>query len=198
MSNQSNGVVVTYRQSTDLAVLWKNAIKQYNVHVGDRGRKIDIERGDLVTDIDNVITQVNDDGKKFHLRRSPKTTLDKVRHSIGQNLWIAQSIGNQVAAAASSAFPAAAPIWTVATYAIKACQTTSRDYDKLESLFKETGDFLKTLKILEGEVPDNAAFCERATDVIESIVVVFAIQTNYMNTNRGSTCLGKVFGLGSH
>ena len=34
----------------------------------------------------------------------------------------------------------------------------SADYDRLEDLFAETGSFLKTLRILEGSVPDNVNY----------------------------------------
>ena len=187
MSAQANGtVVVQTKAPSDLATLWRNAFQKYNEKVGENGIKIDINGGDLVTSLSEVENQVQDDAKKFSLHRHSGSKFDKVRAAIRNNLGIAQVIGDQLAKAVSTSFPAASPIWTVATYAIQTCQRMSADYDKLEALFEETGGFLKTLKILEDRVPDNQNCTERVTDIIESIIIVFAIHTKYMNMHRPS------------
>ncbi|KAL9093012.1 MAG: hypothetical protein Q9165_004150 [Trypethelium subeluteriae] len=185
MPTQTNGtIVVQGRPPSDLSDLWRNAFRKYNEKVGEKGAKINVDGGDLVTNLADVVDQIQDDAKKFSLHRHSNDKLDNIRSTICANLGIAQVVGDQLAKAVSTSFPAASPIWTVATYAIQASQRMSADYDKLEALFEETGGFLKTLKILEDRVPDNQDYTNQVTDIIESIIVVFAIHTKYMNMHR--------------
>ncbi|KAF5700269.1 heterokaryon incompatibility protein het-E-1 [Fusarium mundagurra] len=115
---------------TELSRLWRDAFEAYNDTVGEKGLKLDLDGGHLITSLADVAV-----------------------HFIGKNLDYAQRIGDQIASSAAASFPPASAIWTVATYAIKAFQAQSKDYDQLLSLIGEAGSFLKTLQIIEDNFP---------------------------------------------
>ncbi|KAI9681877.1 MAG: hypothetical protein M1822_006954 [Bathelium mastoideum] len=181
---------------TDLADLWRNAIEQYNSHISDEKglKKIEQDWSNMVTSLEDVEKEVRDDAKGFLHKRHSGSRGDGLRASIRKNLGIAQFIGDQVAKAVSTSFPAASPIWTVATFAIQTAQKVSADYDRVQQLFVEMGDFLKTVKILEKRVPDNTSFTQHLTDIMESLLIVFAVHTKYMKQGRALKFLSSIFG----
>ncbi|KAI9704629.1 MAG: hypothetical protein M1820_005377 [Bogoriella megaspora] len=197
MSEQSRGIVISTRKPpTDLANLWINAIEQYNSHISDQKglKKIEHDWSNMVMSLQDVENEVRDNAKSFLHKRHSGSKGDGLRASVRKNLGIAQFIGDQVAKAVSTSFPAASPIWTAATFAIQIAQKVSADYDKVQEMFVEMGDFLKTVKILEDRVPDNASFAQRLTDTMESLLVVFAVHTKYMKQGRALKFLSSIFG----
>ncbi|KAI9684627.1 MAG: hypothetical protein M1820_010873 [Bogoriella megaspora] len=148
----------------------------------------------MVTNLEDVEKEVRDDAKGFSLKRHSGSKTSNLRSAIRKHLGIAQFVGDQLAKAVATSFPAASPIWTVASFAIQTAQKMSADYDKVEQLFVEAGEFLKTLKILEGRVPDNTNYVQRVTDIIESIMVVFAVHTKYMHEHRAVKFLKSLSG----
>ncbi|KAL9097569.1 MAG: hypothetical protein Q9165_000465 [Trypethelium subeluteriae] len=197
MSKQSNGIIFAARRPpTDLAILWRNAIEQYNSHISDEKglKKIEQDWSNMVTSLEDVEKEVRDDATGFLHKRHSGSKSDNLRTCIRKNLGIAQFIGDQVAKAITTSFPAASPIWTVATFAIQIAQKVSADYNRLQQLFEEMGDFLKTVKILEDRVPDNASFTQHLTDIMESLLTVFAVHTKYMKQGRAMKYLSSIFG----
>ncbi|RKK67718.1 hypothetical protein BFJ69_g14243 [Fusarium oxysporum] len=172
------------KEHTELARLWRDAFQAYNDAVGEKGLKLDLNGGHLVTSLADVVGAVDTSKRSFQKWRNNGGNWDKAVHFIGKNLDYAQRIGDQIASSATAAFPPASAIWTVATYAIKACQAQSRDYDQLLSLIGEAGSFLKTLQIIEDNFPDCDCYAECVTDAFTSLMVVFAIQTKYMWEGR--------------
>ncbi|KAH7225265.1 hypothetical protein B0J15DRAFT_577610 [Fusarium solani] len=169
---------------TKPARLWRDAFQAYNDAVGKKGKKLDLDGANLVTSLADVVGSVDTSRKSFEKWRHDGGNWDKARSFIGTNLDYAQRIGDQVAASSSASFPPAGAIWTVATYAIKACQAQSKDYDQLLSLIGEAGSFLKTLQIIENNFPNCDCYAECVTDALASLMVVFAIQTKYMWEGR--------------
>jgi hypothetical protein len=107
-----------------------------------------------------------------------------VRSFIGDSLRFVSVVGDNVVAAASTAFPLAGAIWTVVTFAIKACQAQSEDYDQLLALIGETGNLLKTIKIIETTLPDCESYTKFITEALTAIIGVFAVQTKMMLMKR--------------
>ncbi|KAH7113132.1 hypothetical protein B0J13DRAFT_657304 [Dactylonectria estremocensis] len=181
---------------TELALLWKDAFQGYNDAVGKKGLKLSLDGSHLVTSLADVVGSVDTSKKSFEKWRNDGGNWDKARHFIGKNLDYAQRIGDQVASSAAPSFPPASAIWTVATYAVKACQAQSKDYDQLLSLIGEAGSFLKTLQIIEDNFPDCDCYAECVTDALTSLMVVFAIQTRYMWEGRPLRFLHNLVGGG--
>lgn len=129
---------------TELGLLWRDAFQGYNDAVGKKGLKLSLDGSHLVTSLADVVGSVDTSKKSFEKWRNDGGNWDKARQFIGKNLDYAQRIGDQVASSAAASFPPASAIWTVATYAIKACQAQSKDYDQLLSLIGEAGSFLDT------------------------------------------------------
>ncbi|KAH7246754.1 hypothetical protein BKA59DRAFT_439422 [Fusarium tricinctum] len=169
---------------TELARLWRDAFQAYNDAVGKKGLKLDLDGGHLITSLADVVGSVDTSKKSFDKWRHDGGNWDKAVHFIGKNLNYAQKIGDQIASSAAASFPPASAIWTVATYAIKACQAQSKDYDQLLSLIGEAGSFLKTLQIIEDNFPDCDCYAECVTDAFTALMMVFAIQTKYMWEGR--------------
>jgi hypothetical protein len=146
---------------TDLALLWRRAVNAYNDKVGKEGMKLNVDGTGLVTSLEGVQAAVDSTSEAFRKWRHPKENkLVKVRTIIGENLANVQAIGDQVISSATAAFPPAGAIWTVVTYAIKACQAMSRDYNQLMALIGEAGTFIKTLQIIESRVPDCTPYID--------------------------------------
>lgn len=181
---------------TELGLLWRDAFQGYNDAAGKKGLKLSLDGSHLVTSLADVVGSVDTSKKSFEKWRNDGGNWDKARHFIGKNLDYAQRIGDQVASSAAASFPPASAIWTVATYAIKACQAQSKDYDQLLSLIGEAGSFLKTLQIIEDNFPDCDCYAECVTDALTSLMVVFAIQTRYMWEGRPLRFLHNLVGGG--
>ncbi|SCO88932.1 uncharacterized protein FRV6_13060 [Fusarium oxysporum] len=169
---------------TEVSRLWRDAFEAYNDTVGKKGLKLDLDGGHLVTSLADVVGSVDTSKRSFEKWRHDGGNWDKAVHFIGKNLDYAQRIGDQIASSAAASFPPASAIWTVATYAIKACQAQSKDYDQLLSLIGEAGSFLKTLQIIEDNFPDCDCYAECVTDAFTALIIVFAIQTKYMWEGR--------------
>lgn len=169
---------------TELARLWRDAFQAYNDAVGKKGMKLDLDGGHLITSLADVVGSIDTSKRSFEKWRNDGGNWDKAVHFIGKNLDYAQRIGDQIASSATASFPPASAIWTVATYAIKACQAQSKDYDQLLSLIGEAGSFLKTLQIIEDNFPDCDCYAECVTDAFTALMIVFAIQTKYMWEGR--------------
>jgi hypothetical protein len=170
---------------TDLALLWRRAANAYNDKVGKEGMKLNVDGTGLVTSLEGVQAAVDSTSEAFRNWRHPKENkLVKVRTIIGENLANVQAIGDQVISSATAAFPPAGAIWTVVTYAIKACQAMSRDYNQLMALIGEAGTFIKTLQIIESRVPDRTPYIDCIVDALTALMMVFAIQTRFMYDRR--------------
>ncbi|KAH7142803.1 hypothetical protein B0J13DRAFT_445006 [Dactylonectria estremocensis] len=181
---------------TELALLWRDAFQGYNDAVGKKGLKLSLDGSHLVTSLADVVGSVDTSKKSFEKWRNDGGNWDKARYFIGKNLDYVQSIGDQVASSATASFPPASAIWTVATYAIKACQAQSKDYDQLLGLIGEAGSFLKTLQIIEENFPDCDCYAECVTDALTSLMIVFGIQTRYMWEGRPLRFLHNLVGGG--
>ena len=174
-----------------LVNLWEQAFNNYNQVVEKEGTKrnlrlrLDAFKADsLVQSIDDVKKAVDDSSKAFRKYRNSGSTVEKVRSYIGDSLRFVSVVGDNVVAAASAAFPPAGAIWTVATFAIKACQAQSEDYDQLLALISETGNLLKTIKIIETTLPDCESYTRFITEALTAIIGVFAVQTKMMLMKR--------------
>ncbi|KAF2995732.1 t3pks [Curvularia kusanoi] len=173
------------------AALWEQAFINYNQTVEKEGSKRNLRLkldqlnvGGLVQSVDEVKNAVDDSSKAFQKYRHSGTTVDKVREYIGKHLSFVSAVGDNVVASASAAFPPAGAIWTVSAFAIKACQAQSEDYGQLLALIGETGNFLKTIKIIEAAVPDCKGYTEFVTEALTAIIGVFAVQTKFMLMKR--------------
>jgi methyl-accepting chemotaxis protein len=184
MDSQTKASSGSQQKPSDLAHLWREAFIAYNETVGEKGQKLQIDGIGLVMNLTAVLDSVDKSKKSFEQWRNKGGSLEKARHFIGKNLGYAQKIGDQLIGSATVAFPPAGAIWTVATYAIKACQDMSRDYNQLLTLIGETGTFLKTLQIIEERFPDCPRYAECVTEAFTAILMVFAIQTQYMYDKR--------------
>ncbi|KAJ8117422.1 hypothetical protein OPT61_g1375 [Boeremia exigua] len=176
---------------TSLAALWEQAFTNYNQTVEKEGNKRNLRLrldgfkvGGLVRSIDDVKNAVDDSSKAFQKYRHSGSTIEKVREFIGNSLSFISFIGDNVVSSASTAFPPAGAIWTVTAFAIKACQAQSEDYDQLLALISETSNFLKTIKIIEANVPDCKGYTEFVTEALTAIIGVFAVQTKLMLMKR--------------
>jgi hypothetical protein len=174
------------RTPADLAELWRRAVNDYNDKVGKDGDKLRIVGGSLllVTSLEQVTAEVHESSKAFRKWRHSGSGVDKVRTFIGENLGYVLTIGDKLADSAAAAFPPAGVIWTVATYAIKACEATKGDYDQLLALIGEAGNFLRSLQIIENHVPNCKEYTECVTDALTALVSVFAIQTRFIREGR--------------
>ncbi|KAG9204911.1 hypothetical protein G6514_010145 [Epicoccum nigrum] len=179
------------QSKTSLVDLWEQAFNNYNQVVEKEGTKRNLrlrldalKAGGLVQSIDDVKRAVDDSSKAFRKYRNSGSTVEKVREFIGDSLRFVSVVGDNVVAAASTAFPPAGAIWTVATFAIKACQAQSEDYDQLLALIGETGNLLKTIKIIETTLPDCESYTKFITEALTAIIGVFAVQTKLMLMKR--------------
>jgi hypothetical protein len=184
----SDAPQVSERPPTDLAQLWQKAFIDYNAAVGEKAKKtgcqLNVKGLSLAPNLDSVRSSVDETSKAFNKWRQDGGSLDKVLSIIGDNLGYAQAIGDQIIDSATAAFPLAGAIWIVATYAIKACQSMSRDYNQLVALIGETGNFLKTLQIIEEKVPGCKIYKECVTDALTALMIVFVIQSRFMYEGR--------------
>ncbi|OCK73567.1 hypothetical protein K432DRAFT_430523 [Lepidopterella palustris CBS 459.81] len=171
-------------RNTDVALLWNQAFIEYNETVGEKGMKIDLVQISRVKSVEDVTNAVDEASKAFKKYRHDGSTLDKVRSFIGGNLSYVQIVGDKVSESAAASFPPASAIWTVSTYAIKTCQTMSQDYNQLLALIAEAGNFLKTLEIIEENIPDCKRYNECVAETLIAIVGVFAVQTKFMLMKR--------------
>ena len=171
-------------QKTDVGLLWEKAFVEYNEIVGEKGMKLDVFKVTLIGSVQDVTNAVDESCKAFKNYRHDGSTLDKVRSFIGDKLSFVQIVGDKVSASAVTSFPPAGAIWTVCTYAIKTCQAMSQDYNQLLALIGEAGNFLKTLEIVEENVPDCKRYTEFVTETLIAIIGVFAVQTKFMLMKR--------------
>ena len=183
--------MASQQPKTSLVDLWEQAFNNYNQVVEKEGTKRNLrlrldtlKAGGLVQSIDDVKKAVDDSSKAFRKYRNSGSTVEKVRAYIGDSLRFVSVVGDNVVAAASAAFPPAGAIWTVATFAIKACQAQSEDYDQLLALIGETGNLLKTIKIIETTLPDCESYTRFITEALTAIIGVFAVQTKLMLMKR--------------
>ena len=86
------------------------------------------------------------------------------------------------------AFPPAEAVFAAVGYLISVVNSVSADYDRVTELFEDLDSYLNRLKVLEGNIPNIPELKVVLTEVFTSVLVLCAISTKYVRTNRVGTC----------
>lgn len=105
---------------------------------------------------------------------------------INRNADIVQGVSNNVACAASLAFPPSSVILTAFTLVLTASKHVSDDYDLIEGFFRMMQSFLQRLSLLENMIPRERNFQICLINVFSSLLKLSAIAQTYRKSNRFS------------
>ncbi|RGP75727.1 nacht and tpr domain-containing [Fusarium sporotrichioides] len=160
-----------------IARLWEEALKGYK---GVAGR--DLKQ--RFVDTQAMIDQATNDMENFHKYRHNEKKVDKLRSILIENLEYIEAGTQQLANAASSAFPPAAAIGVALTYFMEACRTVSADYDTVTIFFEDMKSFLHRITILEARLPKSRHYRVCLLDVFASFLVMCGLAQKFVELGR--------------
>jgi hypothetical protein len=168
------------KDQSDVAALWEEALNAYTETSKINIRSIVSSK----TNVADILMQQQNELDTFTQFRHNRGKLDKLRSLIVANSDYIQSAANQVASAASTAFPPSAAILTAFTYVLTASKHVSDDYNVIESFFDVMQCFLRRLSLLEGKIPSRKEFHEDLIKVFSSILAISGLAYSYCLKGR--------------
>lgn len=167
----------------DVADIWSAAVEAY------RGAtKIPIENLPVpkFRSTEDIITYGNQQMDEFHKFRHNQKKVDKLRGLFKQSMNLVQKGAEQLAAAATPAFPPAGAIMTAFSYMLNACKQVSADYDVVTAFFEDMNSFLQRVTILETRLPKYRAYRNCLMEVFTSLLTLCGFATRYVLEGRFS------------
>ncbi|RDW63670.1 hypothetical protein BP6252_11215 [Coleophoma cylindrospora] len=169
------------RDQRDVSDLWNDALKKYRGIVQVDLDKLPVPR---FTSTEEMISYGSEQMEGFHRYRHNQQKVDKLRGLFRDSMWYIQKGAEQLAAAATPAFPPAAAISTAFSYMLNACKQVSADYDVVMNFFEDMNSFLQRITILESRLPSYPAYRNCLMDVFTSLLEMCAFATRYIREGR--------------
>ncbi|KAI8723317.1 Goodbye domain-containing protein [Fusarium sp. LHS14.1] len=161
----------------DLADLWNKALLDYR---GSVGTDLQAEYGNVKEIADFASKELD----KFQKFRHSKNKVDKLRSFLRDNLECIKRGTQQLATAATLAFPPAAAIGAALTCLITACHGVSRDFDLVVDCFEDMNSFLGRVIIIEKRVPNSKPYHNRLMDVFTAFLSMCGIAKKCIEFGR--------------
>lgn len=174
---------------SDVAALWDEALDSYT-----KIAEVDI-RGVLssLSNTTNINAELQNQLESFKGFRHDKGMVDMFRTIIADNANYIQAVANQVANAATAAFPPSSAILTAFTYVMTASKHVSEDYNTIQSFFDMMKSFLRRLALLEGKIPPREEFQRDLINVFSSILTISALAYSYRQKGRFKAWAASLF-----
>ncbi|CZS83302.1 unnamed protein product [Fusarium graminearum] len=160
-----------------IAQLWQEALQGYK---GVGGK--DLRKG--FTSTRAMIEQATKDMENFHKFRHNEKKVDRLRTILIENFGYIEAGTQQLATAASSAFPPAAAIGAALTYFMGACRLVSADYDTVTVFFEDMKSFLQRIIILETRLPKSRHYRVCVLDVFASFLIMCGLAQKFVELGR--------------
>lgn len=183
--------------ATDVAQIWNSAIVRYKEAAGF-DKSFDINTLSSATNIEDVVCISDNNLKKFQNFRHDGGGCDKFRTFVADHLEPIEKVAEFVADAASGAFPPSTAIFKVIQYLLQVATDARADYERVEEFFSKLGSYLRSLKILEGHVPNIDELREALMRVMSCLLVICGISTKYIKDQRWRTGLKKMLHVGKN
>jgi hypothetical protein len=165
---------------SDVAALWEEALDAY-IEISKVPIRSVLSSQRSVATIMKDQEQQLDTFKDF---RHNKGKVDKLRSIISANASYIQRAANQIANAASTAFPPSLAILTALTYVMTASKHVSEGYNMIESFFDHMQSFFRRLSLLEGKIPPRKEFQYDLIKVFSSILAITGYAYSYSLEGR--------------
>nr|CEG05133.1 unnamed protein product [Fusarium clavum] len=160
-----------------IAKLWQEALLGYK---GVGGK--DLTKG--FTNTKAMIDQATKDMEKFHKFRHNEKKVDRLRSILIENFGYIEAGTQQLANAASAAFPLAASIGAALTYFMGACRLVSADYDTVTVFFEDMKSFLQRILILENRLPKSRHYQVCVLEVFASFLIMCGLAQKFVELGR--------------
>ncbi len=182
--------------ATDIGLIWNLALDHYKDAAGF-DKDFDINTLSRAKSVRDVISISDGSLKKFENFRHDGGGCDKFRTFVADHLEPVEKVAEYVADAASGAFPPTTAIFKVIDYFIKIATEVRADYEKVKEFFEKLGSYLKSLKILEGHVPEIDELREALMKVMSCLLVICGISTKFIKDDRWKKGVKKFLHLDS-
>ncbi|RSL71944.1 hypothetical protein CEP54_001048 [Fusarium duplospermum] len=161
----------------DLVDLWNEALLDYQRSVG-------INLQAKYGNVKGIADFASKEMEKFKKFRHSKSKVDKLRSLLRDNLECIKRGTQQLATAATTAFPPAAAIGAALTCMITACHDVSSDFDVVVDFFEDMNSFLGRIVIIEKRVPNSKPYHICLMDVFTAFLSMSGIATKYIVLGR--------------
>lgn len=165
---------------SDIAALWDEALNAYTETSKINIRSIPSSRKSVAA----ILMQQQHELDKFNQFRHNRGKLDKLRSLIASTADYIQCAANQIASAATTAFPPSSVILTAFTYVLTASKHVSDDFNVIESFFDVMQRFVRRLSLLEGKIPPRKEFHQDLIKVFSSILAISGLAYSYCLKGR--------------
>jgi hypothetical protein len=163
----------------------QSAMEEYNEATKDL--KKDYDQTMEARSISDVQAYVTEHADKFKMFRHDGSRLDKFRTAVGDNLSQIQIMSDVLAGPTTSAFPAAAPIFTAINFLVFTGNRVRSDFDDLMGFLQEVGACMNSISIVEGFVHSGRQIPQLDTEfkkVFSAVLQLCGISTKYISDGR--------------
>ncbi|PVH82345.1 hypothetical protein DL98DRAFT_570587 [Cadophora sp. DSE1049] len=168
------------QEDSDIGAVWEEALDKYCKDTGTNIKYLPQMKWDIAAIKADQERQVD----SFNKYRHNKGLTDKFRSAISRNSDVIQSIAENVANAAATAFPPSATILTAFTYVMKASKNVSEDYDQIAAFFDIMSSMLERLSLLESKLPSAKNYKTILMRVFSSLMGLCGTATKYVTEGR--------------
>ncbi|KAH7417705.1 hypothetical protein BKA64DRAFT_769875 [Cadophora sp. MPI-SDFR-AT-0126] len=168
------------QDDSDIGAVWEEALDKYCKDTGTNIKYLPQMKWDIAAIKADQERQVD----SFNKYRHNKGLTDRFRSAISRNSDVIQSIAENVANAAATAFPPSATILTAFTYVMKASKNVSEDYDQIAAFFDIMSSMLERLSLLESKLPSAKNYKTILMRVFSSLMGLCGTATKYVTEGR--------------
>ncbi|CZR57803.1 uncharacterized protein PAC_07692 [Phialocephala subalpina] len=168
------------QDTTDIGRAWEDALDKYCKDTGTNIKYLPQMKWSVTAIINEQQRQV----ETFNSYRHNKGLTDRLRSMISKNSDVIQSVANNIANSASSAFPPSAAILTAFTYVMKASKNVSTDYDQVSAFFEIMYSLMERLALLETKLPSAKNYKTILMRVFTSLMGLCGTATKYVTEGR--------------
>ncbi|KAF8860934.1 hypothetical protein BDZ45DRAFT_293513 [Acephala macrosclerotiorum] len=168
------------QDATDIGRAWEDALDKYCKDTGTNIKYLPQMKWSVSAIVNEQQRQV----ETFNSYRHNKGLTDRLRSMISKNSDVIQSVANNIANSASSAFPPSAAILTAFTYVMKASKNVSTDYDQVSAFFEIMYSLMERLALLETKLPSAKNYKTILMRVFTSLMGLCGTATKYVTEGR--------------
>jgi len=174
--------------SSDLGVIWQEAIDNYNRITGNKNELTTRH----IASTSEILTELDEMNKSFKIQRHDGSKRDRVRSLVRDSLTLIQALGEIAAHASKAVFPLSEAIFSAVRYLITTAKNVSGDYDKLEEFFEDVNSYLTGIEMWEHRIPSALGLKCAITTVFSSILLLCGTYTKYINKKRVVKAFGSL------
>lgn len=168
-------------QPSDIGQLWDQTLREHERKWGDSPASRQRPPRDLGAIEADIEAQVD----AFQSFRHSGSTTDKLRGLVSRNTVIIRTVAENIATAASAAFPPSAAVLTAFNVILNGSKAVSDDYDLIVSFFDIVNSFLERISLLESRVPKEKAYQVFLIKVFAALLEICTIAKKYREKDHG-------------